>query len=200
MILNIVLLLSAAYNCPIVETKPDLNITEYTREKWYVQYQQETSYLPERLNYCVTAQYGIKDDTHLSVYNYANLDKVNGESTNRHHNLLCARIPDENIKSKLVVSPCFLPDFFSGDYWVIDAGPENDNYTWAIISGGQPYLKLDDGCTTETRGFNNTGFWFFTRDQLPNNNLVEIIKEKAIKKGFTLEKMNPIIQEGCLYN
>ena len=44
-----------------------------------------------------------------------------------------------------------------------------------------------------------TGFCFFTRDQLPNNNLVEIIKEKAIKKGFTLEKMNPIIQEGCLY-
>ena len=46
---------TTAQHCPIVNTQTNFNLTEYIRERWYIQQQQITSYLPLEENYCVTA-------------------------------------------------------------------------------------------------------------------------------------------------
>jgi lipocalin len=193
-------------SCPKINTVDNFNLTEYVNGKWYIQKQQETSYLPLNSNYCVTAEYEISHrkipfyhGNVISVFNYANLGKVNGK-TMESGNTLCARIPNSSIPSKLLVAPCFLPNIFAGDYWVVDAGPQSDDYQWAIISGGQPTEKYSDGCTTKIKGINGSGLWFFTRMQNPNNTLLDFISEKAKNLGFTLQKLNNVEQKGCLYN
>ena len=106
---------------------------------------------------------------------------------------------NSNVISKLLVAPCFLPNFFAGDYWVkIDAGPSSDNYEYAIISGGQPTVQLKDGCTTSTNGTNGSGFGFF-RQQNVNNTLINFMNNLAREKGFSLMLMNKVTQKGCVY-
>ena len=36
--------------------------------------------------------------------------------------VLCARQPDAVSTSALLVAPCFLPNVFGGDYWVVAVG------------------------------------------------------------------------------
>lgn len=206
--LTLSFVMSSKYNsesCPKINTVENFNLTEYVNGKWYIQKQQETSYLPLNSNYCVTAEYGLSHKKILfyhgeviSVFNYANLDMVNGK-TMASGNTLCARIPNASEPSKLLVAPCFLPNIFGGDYWVVDAGPSHNNYQWAIISGGQPTEHYSDGCTTKVNGINGSGLWFFTRLQNPNNTLLELISNRAKNLGFTLQKLNDVEQKGCLY-
>ena len=202
------LLLSSTANdqCPKVNTMNNFNITEYVKSKWYIQKQQITSYLPLRENYCVTAKYELSDKKIigyngivLNVYNYANLDMVNGKNANKHNQVLCARIPNINISSKLLVAPCFLPNYFGGDYWVIAAGPHSNNYEWALVSGGQPTVHYDDGCTTKTTGSNGAGLWYFTRNQIVNNSIIEKLDKIAQYNGYTLSQLHNVNQTNCLY-
>ncbi len=204
-----ILLITANINndCPVVETQKNFNLTEYIRKEWYIQKQQITTYLPLKENYCVKATYNISDKkiigysgTILNVYNYANLYRVNGEKANKHNQVLCARIPDKKTPSKLLVAPCFLPNIFAGDYWVIAAGPTSNNYEWAIISGGQPTVKYDDGCTTKIKGSNGAGFWYFSRIPIANEFVIKQLDNIAINKGFTLSQLHSVVQENCTYD
>lgn len=206
--LFILLLLSEAtgQNCPIVNTQTNFNLTEYVRDRWYIQKQQITTYLPLEENYCVTAKYNISDrkilgykGVVLNVYNYANLYKVNGEEANKHNQVLCARVPDETIPSKLLVAPCFLPNAFAGDYWVVAAGPTSDNYEWAIVSGGQPTVQYKDGCTTKTTGSNGAGFWYFSRVPLASLSVIKKLNKIAKSKGYTLSQLHNVTQANCSY-
>ena len=193
-------------SCPKISTVENFNLTEYLKQKWYIQLQQETSYLPINENYCVTAQYSLNKNKSIpfyngeviSIYNYANFNMVNGKSMDS-GNFLCGRIPNSTVKSKLLVGPCFLPNKFAGDYWIVDVGPTNSNYEWAIISGGQPTEEYPDGCTTKKKGENETGFWFFTRNQNPNNTLIEFMGKRAKEKGFTISQLNKVYQKNCIY-
>ena len=75
-------------------------------------------------------------------------------------------VPDRPIEtpSRIINAPCFLPNTFAGPYWVIAAGPESYNYSWAIVSGGPPTVKYKDGnCSTSEQGTNGSGLWLFTR-------------------------------------
>ena len=192
--------------CPPVSTVDNFNLTEYVRDRWYIQRQQVTGYLPIENNYCVSAFYQVSNrtvpfyhGTVLDVNNRANMNGVNGTNVNKNNFTLCARIPDTNVTSKLLVAPCFLPNFFAGDYWVIEAGPSSDNYEYAIVSGGQPNIQLPDGCTTSSGGTNNSGFWFFTRQQNVNTSLITYMNNLAREKGFSLMLMNNVTQKGCIY-
>jgi lipocalin len=194
-------------SCPPVSTVDNFNLTEYVRDRWYIQRQQVTNYLPIENNYCVSAKYSISNKkvpfyhgTVLDVYNRANVNGINGTNENKNNYTLCARIPDSNVSSKLLVAPCFLPNIFAGDYWVIDAGPSSNNYQYAIVSGGQPTIQLKDGCTTSTNGTNDSGFWFFTRHQNVNMSLINTMNEIAHRKGFSLKLMNNVTQLGCNYS
>ena len=192
--------------CPKINTVKNFNLTEYIKQPWYVQLQQETFYLPLEYNYCVTARYGLSDKKILfyhgqvlDVYNHARNQNTNGTSVNKNNFTLCARIPNPEIPSKLIVAPCFLPNIFGGDYWVIAAGPQPDNYQWAIISGGQPKIKYSDGCTTSTKFVNDAGLWLFTRQQTPPTKLINFMLNKTKSLGFTLQKLNYVQQQGCHY-
>ena len=206
--LFILLLLSKAngQNCPLVNTQTNFNLTEYVRDRWYIQQQQITTYLPLEENYCVTAKYNISDrkilgykGVVLNVYNYANLNKVNGEEANKHNQVLCARVPNKTNPSKLLVAPCFLPNVFAGDYWVVAAGPTSDNYEWAIVSGGQPTVQYKDGCTTKTTGSNGAGFWYFSRVPLASRSVIKKLNKIAKSKGYTLSQLHNVTQANCSY-
>ena len=94
----------------------------------------------------------------LDVYNYANLDGVNGEKpTNTTRS--CVRVPNVTNPSKLLVVPVFYLTL-AGDYPVLRR-TETDNYEWAIVSGGQP-VQYHDGCN-KTKGSYGAGFWYFSR-------------------------------------
>ena len=197
---------TTAQHCPVVNTQTNFNLTEYIRERWYIQQQQITSYLPLEENYCVTAKYNISDrkilgykGVVLNVYNYANLHRVNGRQANKHNQVLCARVPDQTVPSKLLVAPCFLPNVFAGDYWVIAAGPKSDNYEWAIVSGGQPTVQYKDGCTTKTSGSNGAGFWYFSRVPVASDNVIKKLNRIAKSKGYTLSQLHNVTQVNCSY-
>tara|TARA_E500000178_G_C16826386_1_gene663984 strand:- start:285 stop:902 length:618 start_codon:yes stop_codon:yes gene_type:complete len=205
MILISILFASYLGNCPDISTVQNFNLTEYLDKTWYIQYQQETAYLPKNTNYCVTARYNLIDKNILfykgpviEVSNHARKNSVNGEDLNKHNITLCARIPDINVKSKLLVAPCFLPNYFAGDYWVVAVGPDSSNYEWAIISGGKPTVQLSDGCTTKIDKVNDSGFWFFTKNKNPSKKIIDFMFKKANQIGFSTKRLNKVIQENCI--
>jgi lipocalin len=213
--LSLLILLAAGgaqARCPEVTTQDEFNLEEFVRATWYVQRQQVNSYQPEESLFCVTATYedeGKKQwfKTAISVYNYSNEKKVNGKNYNDGEGqVLCATETDN--ASKLGVAPCFLPSFLSGPYWVVAAGPDPDNYEWAIVSGGQPTIDdvCDDGtCTTAIdAGFlnwngNNEGLWLFTREQVAAQQTLDEMEAVAAEKGICTAQMVDVPQKGCKY-
>ena len=209
MILNFALFVNfllSSESCPKINTVNNLNLTEYISHNWYIQMQQETYYLPKDFNYCVRANYKnsnkkipfYKGEV-LDVYNYANKGKINSYNVNFQNTILCARIPDNKIQSKLIVAPCFLPNFLGGDYWILDAGPESNNYEYAIVIGGQPDVRYTDGCTTKTNKVNNAGLWLFTKEPTPPNSIIDYMLNKLKILGISKSQLNNVTQKGCLY-
>lgn len=195
-------------DCPKVTPIDNLNLTEWVRATWYIQEQQVTGYQKEKDLFCVSATYDTSEETRktvpffggtvVSVFNYAEENEVNGNPTNPNNKtVLCARIPDKNVPAKLLVAPCFLPNLLAGDYWVLAAGPSPDNYEWAIISGGQPTVKYDDGCTTKESGTNGSGFWLFSRSPVASAEQMAAMHQKAKDLGFTLSRLKQVPQDGC---
>ena len=181
-------------------------MTEYIKHTWYIQKQQITGYQPKESLYCVTATYNIDNYSRvpffngkvISVYNYANFGEVNGVSPSV-TKPLCARQINESEPEKLYVSPCFLPNLFSGPYWILAAGPESNNYQWAIVGGGQPKIYQNKSCGYKTSGFKNAGLWLFSRKpQLEKEKikyLISILKSKNIDTSNLLD----VIQQDCVY-
>lgn len=193
-------------NCPNVNLTKHVNLTEYIRKTWYVHEQQINGYQPLNSLNCVSATYNIDNHSKvpffkgkvLSVYNYANLNKVNGINENN-SSVLCARIVNSSEPEKLIVAPCFIPNFLGGPYWILSVGPQSNNYEWAIVIGGQPTVQYNNSCTTKETGINNSGLWLLTRHREYNkttiNNLYNILTEKHIFKN-NLKKVN---HTGCNY-
>lgn len=193
--------------CPTVTPIPDLNITEWIRSSWFIQEQQVTGYQKVNDLFCVSATYDDQEGSRvpffggkvLSVFNYANKGKVNGEATNKDNaTILCARQPDEKVASKLLVAPCFLPNVLAGPYWVLAAGPSPSNYEWAVVSGGQPTEQYADGCTTKETGTNGSGFWLMSRNPIATGAVMQQLRNVAQGLGFTLSRLHKVPQAGCM--
>ena len=46
-------------------------------------------------------------------------------------------------------------NILAGPYWVLGIGKAKDGtYDWAVVIGGEPSVKWDDGCTTKEEGTN----------------------------------------------
>lgn len=196
--------------CPEIslQTNPPVNVTEYLRSSWYIQEQQINGYQKEEDLFCVVATYNIDENSKVpffngqtfSVYNYANKYQVNGESTNN-STVLCGRIPDSKNPEKILVAPCFLPNLLAGPYWIVLAGPEENNYQWAVVSGGQPTVKItNETCTTKEKGVNGSGLWILSRDQVLDKETLEMIKKEMLNKGIATSELLPVEQKGCEYN
>lgn len=193
--------------CPTITPKSDVNLTEWIRASWYVQEQQVTKYQQRDELYCVVATYNQEGKTVpffsgnvLAVHNYANGNHTNGPASNANNKtVLCARQPDKKVAAKLLVAPCFLPNFLAGDYWVLAAGPTDDNYEWAVVSGGQPTVQYPDGCTTKEDSTNNAGLWIFNRKPVgPASDSTEA-RTFLKNAGYTLSRLVEVPQEGCYY-
>ncbi|EOD10134.1 hypothetical protein EMIHUDRAFT_257821 [Emiliania huxleyi CCMP1516] len=161
--------------CPTVTTvgSADFSLAEWVRKSWFIQEQQVLDFQPVTSNYCVAATYNLEGKTVpffkgkvATVYNYANNDQarglavaeVNGPLTNAKNMTLCARAVNTTDSSRLAVAPCLLPNILAGPYWILGIGKAADgSYDWAVVIGGQPDVKWEDGCTTKESGVNNAG-------------------------------------------
>ena len=188
------ILINADTNCDKIELQknPKINITEYIRKSWYIQQQQINGYQSKNDLYCVVATYNIDNyskvpffnGTVLSVYNYANRNKVNGYSLNN-STVLCARQKNIAEPEKLLVAPCFLPNLFGGPYWILKAGPSSNNYEWAIVIGGQPSVRINNTCTTKEYGINNSGLWIFSRKKKLENEKLIYLRNYLLKNNIS---------------
>ena len=205
--LQILLYSYFSYSCPNVQPMVDFNSTEYIRATWFIQQQQITGYQPRDSLYCV-AQTLNETDTHvpffngsvLSVYNYGRVGGVNGTLENKNNFTLCARQVNQSDPARIINAPCFLPNIFAGPYWVIAAGPRPDFYEWAIVSGGPPTVKYQDGnCSTSLEGTNGSGLWLFTR-KLNGTGFVPTMRSTLLDLGYTTSQLLNVTQDGCDYS
>mmetsp|Transcript_19660 Transcript_19660/g.29834 ORF Transcript_19660/g.29834 Transcript_19660/m.29834 type:complete len:259 (+) Transcript_19660:63-839(+) len=187
----------ASEECPIVDGVADFDIDEYAAKPWYSHQQAENSYSPLEDNFCVRAQYTVRESSTFFGYtvNVAN-EAQNSIGAEREGNL-CAYQTDA-AKSKLAVAPCFLPKFFAGPYWVV---VYNEEEGYALISGGQPTIPSYDGddfigCKTGT-GINNSGLWIFSRSQTRNETLISTVRDIAVEKGFDVTVLNDVDHSSC---
>ena len=195
--------------CKEINPPKDFDIDRYIEKTWYVQKQQPISYLPREDFFCVIATYEQEGKRQwlrkaITVRNYANtgLNNPNGAGDGR----LCAtQFRTDKNPAKLNVSPCFLPARLGGPYWVVAFA---DDYSWAIVTGGQPDRRGECGgsklCTTASGGRftllgNDQGLWFFTRAQVADEATLMEMEMKALELGICTAAMEPVVQEGCLY-
>merc|ERR1719231_1295563 len=196
--------------CPSVTTVDHFNLTEWVRKTWYIQEQQVVDYQPLSSFYCVAATYNNQgksvpffDGTVLTVYNYANKDKVNGALQNANNMTLCARALNKTDSSKLPVAPCFLPNILAGPYWVLGIGDDPEapgEYSWAVVIGGEPTVQWDDGCTTKESGTNGAGLWLFTRQPVASKGQLDAMHALLAKQGVATSRLHPVQQTGCEYH
>ena len=94
---------------------------------------------------------------------------------------------------QLEVSPCFLPSFSAGPYWVLEY---DEAMGYALISGGQPDIDTGNGCKCGD-GVNDSGLWIFTRKQERDDDLVDMIRGMAEAQGFDISVLNKVDQTNC---
>jgi len=198
----------ASDSCRPVTTVGNFSLAEYASAPWYVQEQAENTYTPRDRDRCVTAQYGIKDDSlpwwkrsfwgySVDVYNYA--EDAGGSSFG---GSLCADY-DRDTPSMLKVAPCFLPKLFAGPYWVVAYQEGDDGY--ALVSGGQPEEVVagesdcgpegTEACCKTGDGINNSGLWILTRQANPSEALVGQVREIAKQKGFATSVLFEVMHD-----
>jgi len=183
------------WQCPRVHTQQGFNLAAYMGT-WYIQMQAPTAYLPESANNCVSATYrmlALPSFPWRYTVGIRNLAYENDGTVRDSGDFLAAYQRGPFDPAKLAVAPKFLPKFLAGDYWVI-AFNEDEGY--ALVSGGQPYIKTDKGCKTG-EGVNNAGLWIFTRKQQRDEFIVLKVLHIAFEAGFDINVLNNVNQTGC---
>jgi lipocalin len=195
-------------DCPSVTplSADEFDVNSYTEKSWFIQKQQINPYQSENNLYCVVATYFAKDG-YIQVINTANTGGVDGPAqapVNPDSDQLCA----EQIEGgSLQVAPCFFRSIFlfsllAGPYWVLAV---DENYEWAIVSGGQPdeFKETVDGvtyCTTrETGCINGAGLWLFSRSSEYNQTQIDIQEAKLTELGFYTKDLLQVTHDGCTY-
>jgi len=165
-----------------------------TTEKWYTQQQMVVSYLPADYFRCVTAQYKLLDNATLFGYNIQVVNHAENAEGKALGPLttLCAKVVDKSA-GKSEVAPCFLPTFLAGKYWVVTFDKEED---WALVSGGPPTVKGEDGCRTGA-GVNDSGLWIFTRARARNEALLAKVRSIAKSKGYDVTVLKDVDHTNC---
>lgn len=191
---------------PPIPTHP-IDLDEWTRASWYVQKQQVNGYQREDDLFCVVATYSLKGTKIIfnpktdviDVSNYGNKGGVNGVVTGgTDSGRLCGRVTDK--PGKLLVAPCFLPNFLAGPYWVAGLGETDGKYDWAVIIGGQPKEIAPDGkCTTSLDDVNNSGLWFFSRTRTAPEEQLSAMQAVIDELGVSSSFLINVPQQGCLY-
>lgn len=182
-------------DCPTIQTQPDFDLDTYIQGRWYIAQQAVTQYLPKEQNYCVYAEYEkLKKKSFwgysIQVHNHA---QEQDGTVHDSGTLLCAKQADDTDPAKLEVAPCFLPSFAAGPYWVV---AYDEALGYALVSGGQPTVKTENGCKTGS-GLNDAGLWIFTREQVADPELVQQVRSIATQQGFDVTVLNAVDQSNC---
>ncbi|CAB9502377.1 expressed unknown protein [Seminavis robusta] len=190
----------------------EFNLTKYTEKSWFIQKQQVNPYQSEDQLNCVVATYNERDDGFIQVQNSGTIGGVDGPRQNSDSDSffsdLCAQQVDGG---SLQVAPCLFQVAFSavaGPYWVLALGEDGDEYTWAIVSGGQPteVKETVDGrtfCTTKQGNSfldtNGSGLWLFTKEQVADDQTIAAMEDKLTEMGIFTGDLLPVEQESCTY-
>lgn len=185
--------------CPVISTFPgfdDKALASYTSGTWYVHEQAVTTYLPEENNYCVTVQYELIGRRTFWGYTIrVNNRAKNVEGEDFGGRLYAAQTDKRNAPAKLEVAPGFLPRFLAGPYWILDYQEESEfGEGYALIIGGQPNVRTENGCRTKNRFITSSGgLWIFTRGQVRNEALLSMVRTKAEQEfGLDVTVLNTV--------
>lgn len=147
-----------------LEVVPSVDLSRYTG-RWY-----EIARLPNRFQKkcadSVTADYALRADGKIQVVNRCR--KTSGEFTSAKGK---AKIVDKKTNAKLKVT-FFWP--FSGDYWILDLGP---NYEYAVV--GDPSRKY---------------LWILSRTPRIDDTLYQQLLAKMEARGFPTDRMIRTVQ------
>jgi apolipoprotein D and lipocalin family protein len=192
---------------PGFDSVKNFDLARYISAPWFVQKQIPILFQPENTLFCVRAEYTPIDPDNplngVNVRNYANRDKVNGPPTgtsgargqSAFPGRFIASVPNPEDPSKLNVG--FALDetattpLVGSPYWVVAI--DEEDYQWAIITGGAPTQASGEGkCITDG------GFWFFSRTPVDPESTAVMV-EVAEGLGLDTSKLLDVPQEGCLY-
>lgn len=190
------------------------DIDKYVEKSWYIQKQQLNPYQSINDLYCVVATYNKRDDGFIQVLNTANVGSVQGGSqapidpNGCQITQLCAQ---QINAGQIQVAPCLFQPVFglaAGPYWVIAVG---DDYSWAIVSAGQPKVEKEEVngttfCTTKGEGngigfldVNGAGLWLFSRNPVYNATEISIMETKLTEMGIYTGDLKDVVHSGCTY-
>jgi len=200
------------------QTKEYLDIKTFFHGDWYSLYQLVQKFQPIETFNCVKANYKIVQKKKWWCY-FTKCDDVYEEvqifnqgynnKTEELNEIELRGIPNSQSSSKATVGPTFLPKIFYGDYFIMAANTyeslqtqsfltsDTNNYELAIISGGEPKIETENGCTTGVGSNNNKGLWILSRKQIITNDqrmqILNIVKEL----GYDITLLLPVKQSGC---
>lgn len=194
--------------CPYkgFDSVKNFDLAKYISAPWYVQKQIPITFQPPNTLYCVRAEYIPIDPANplkaVTVRNYSNRDKVNGEATgtsgaggpSSFPGRFIANVPNPQDPSKLNVGFALgesTTPVMGAPYWVVAI--DEEDYQWAIITGGAPTMVSGEGkCITDG------GFWLFSRKPVDPENTAKML-QVAEGLGLDTSKLLDVPQEGCLY-
>lgn len=151
---------AAADDLPPVRVVPKVDLQRYLG-KWY-----EIASFPQRFQRgCVgsMATYSLREDGEINVVNECHKETLDGPiKVAKGH----AWVVDKATNAKLKVM-FFWP--FSGDYWIIDLGP---NYEYAVV--GDPSRQY---------------LWILSRTPALEEQVLKGIRERLLEQKFDLSKL-----------
>lgn len=84
-----------------------------------------------------------------------------------------------------------------------------DDYSWAIVSGGEPgdVRQVDPPlCTTRTNvsaevlaDTSGAGLWLLTKERIASNETLDEMEDRLGEMGIYTGDLFPVMQEGCNY-
>lgn len=148
------------FGCAPINLQP-LDVVEFVDLNRYIGKWYEIAKYPNSFEAgCVgsTAEYGIRDDGRISVFNTCREGGLDGELRTIEGS---ARVVDETTNAKLGVS-FFI---FEAPYWIIDL--DEENYQWAVV--GEPSRQF---------------LWILSRTPQLDDDVYQGIVDRLPEKGY----------------
>lgn len=213
---------SSNITCPVVRPLTNdttiFDLSNFTAHSWFVQKQQVNGFQPtvDEDFFCLVHTFVPRwEDDFLDYVHYGTKGSVDGppqvwDVGDIPESLAtwCAGQDDEG-GGFLRISPCLLRSLLSRigfPMWIIDVAPD---YSWAIISGGEPddLRQIDPPlCTTRTNvsaevlaDSSGTGLWLLTKERIASNETIAEMEDVLYDKGIYTGDLFPVVQEGCSY-
>lgn len=165
--LGTILLSSCSKNYAPLATVPQVDLRKY-QGRWY-----EIAALPQRFEkgcHCVYAEYTLKPDGYVEVYNYCRKGGAQGNVKD----ITGKAFPVEGSGNSKLKVQFFWP--FKGDYWILDLDPE---YRHVLV--GSPDRK---------------SLWILSRKPTLDEAVYDRLVQLAQSKGFPVEQLE-LTDQSC---